>query len=115
MEHSVKGKAQVEELVNTVSVSNSNSPAGMEGVTHDKLNKSTPKYSEAVSQPVMEIPADQKQSNDRDLFSETLKEIDSEIFKFDSPSHVDVVNDSPCNLSVHIAPCPTPQARDSLK
>ena len=49
MEHSIKGKVQVEELVNAVSVSNSNSPAGMEGVMHDKLHKSTPKFSEAVS------------------------------------------------------------------
>ena len=58
VEHSVKGKAQVEELVNVVSVPNSNSPAGMEEVTHDKLNKSIPKYSEVVSQLVMEIPTD---------------------------------------------------------
>ena len=114
-EHSVKGKAQYEEPINAMSVSISNSPAGMEGVTHVELHKSTPNISEAVSQPVLVILTDQNPSNARDLFSETLKEIDSEIFKFDSPSHVNVVKASPCSHSVRTAPSPTPQARDSLK
>ena len=116
-EHSVKGKAQYEELINAVSVSisTSNSPAGMEGVTHVELHKSTPNISEAVSQPVLVILTDQNPSNARDLFSETLKEIDTEIFKFDSPSHVNVVKASPRSHTVRAAPSPMPQARDSLK
>ena len=63
----------------------------------------------------MVIPTDQNPSNARDVFSETLKEIDTEIFKFDSPSHVSAVKASPCSHTIYVAPSLTPQARDSLK
>ena len=78
MEHSDKGKAQHEEFINAVpvSVSTLNSPASMEGVTHVEPHKSIPNISEAISQSDLVIPMDQNPSNVRDVFSETLKEID---------------------------------------
>ena len=76
VDYSNKGKAQHEEIINavSVSVSTSNSPAGMEGVTHVEPHKSIPNISEAISQSDLVIPMDQNPSNVRDVFSETLKE-----------------------------------------
>ena len=96
----------------------SNSPAGMEGVTHDEPRKSIPSISKAISQSDLVIPTDQNPSNVRDVYSETLKEIDMEIFKFNSPGHISVVGASPCSHTVRVAPSltpPPPQAHDSLK
>ena len=99
----------------SVLVSTSNSLAGMEGVTHVEPHKSIPNISEAISQTNLVIPTDQNPSNVRDVFSETLKEIDVEIFKFDPLGHVSVVKAFPCSRLVRAAPSLIPQARDSLK
>lgn len=53
-----KEKVQQEGIINAVSVSISNSPAGMEGVTHDEPRKSIPSISEAISQSDLVIPTD---------------------------------------------------------
>ena len=60
MEHSDRGKAQHEEIINVVSVlvSTSNSLVGMEGVTHVEPYKSIPNISEAISQSDLVIPVD---------------------------------------------------------
>ena len=113
-----KEKAQLEGIINAMSVSMSNSPAGMEGVMHDEPQKSIPSISKAISQSDLVIPTDQNPSNVRDVYSETLKQIDMEIFKFNSPGHVSVMGASPCSHTVRVAPSltpPPPQAHDSLK
>jgi len=115
MEQPDKEKAQQERIINAVSVSISNSPAGMEGVMHDEPQKSIPSISEAISQLDLVIPTDQNPSNVRDVYLDTLKEIDTEIFKFDSPGHISVMGASQCSHTVRGAPSLTPQARDSLK
>ena len=73
MEQSDKEKAQQEGIINAVSISTSNSLAGMEGVTHDEPQKSIPNISEAISQSNLVIPTDQNPSNVRDVFSENIK------------------------------------------
>ena len=91
-----------------MSVSTSNSLASMEGVTHDEPQKSIPNISEAISRSDLVIPTYQNPSNVRDVYSETLKEIDMEIFKFNSPGHVSVMGASPCSHTVRVAPSLTP-------
>ena len=103
-----KEKAQLEGIINAMSVSMSNSPAGMEGVMHDEPQKSIPSISKAISQSDLVIPTDQNPSNVRDVYSETLKQIDMEIFKFNSPGHVSVMGASPCSHTVRVAPSLTP-------
>ena len=73
VEQSDKEKVQQEGIINAVSVSTSNSLAGMEGVTHDEPQKSIPNISEAISQSDLVIPTDQNPSNVRDVFSENIK------------------------------------------
>ena len=68
-----KEKAQLEGIINAMSVSMSNSPAGMEGVMHDEPQKSIPSISKAISQSDLVIPTDQNSSNVRDVFSENIK------------------------------------------
>ena len=73
VEQSDKEKVQQEGIINAVSVSTSNSLAGMEGVTHDEPQKSIPNISEAISRSDLVIPTNQNSSNVRDVFSENIK------------------------------------------
>lgn len=75
----------------------------MEGISHEAITNSIPNMSKSTMQSSLVTPIIPDQSNARDLFSEKLKEIDAEIFKFDSPSHDCVRGSITRNYAVHDA------------
>lgn len=106
-----KEKAQYGGNINTKSFSNSNSQVGMEGISHEIIKYSIPNISKSTLQSDLVTPTVQDLSNDMDLFPEKLKEIDTEISKFDSLGHASVGGSIPCNYAAHDAPPPTPHSR----
>ena len=105
-----KEKAQNRGNINAESFSNSNSQAGMEGISHEIIQNSIPNISKSTFQSDLVIPTVQDPSNTNDLFLKKLKEIDAKIFKFDSPGHVGVGGSIPCNHAARDAPPLTPHA-----
>ena len=114
MEQLGKEKAQNRGNINAESFSNSNSQASMEGISHEIIQNSIPNISKSTFQSDLVIPTVQDPSNTSDLFLKKLKEIDAEIFKFDSPGHVGVGGSIPCNHAARDAPPFTPHARATL-
>ena len=106
-----KEKAQYGGNINTKSFLNSNSQVGMEGISHEIIKYSIPNISKSTLQSDLVTPTVQDLSNDMDLFPEKLKEIDTEISKFDSLGHASVGGSIPCNYAAHDAPPPTPHSR----
>ena len=90
MEQPGKEKAQYGGNINTKSFLNSNSQVGMEGISHEIIQYSIPNISKSTLKSDLVTPTVQDLSNDMDLFPKKLKEIDMEIFKFDSLGHASV-------------------------